>query len=46
MNPDGSVRGYLRTNANGVNLNREWDKTNPEQSPEVFRNLLSATCNL
>ena len=36
MNPDGCFRGYLRTNAIGVNLNREWDKTTPEQSPEVF----------
>ena len=25
MNPDGSVRGHLRTNAAGANLNREWD---------------------
>jgi len=24
MCPDGSVRGHLRTNANGQNLNREW----------------------
>ena len=24
MNPDGSVRGNLRTNAAGANLNREW----------------------
>lgn len=24
MNPDGSVNGYLRTNAAGSNLNREW----------------------
>jgi len=24
MNPDGSVRGHLRTNAQGQNLNREW----------------------
>ena len=36
MNPDGSVRGYLRTNAAGVNLNREWDKATPEHSPEVY----------
>jgi len=36
MNPDGSFRGYLRTNARGINLNREWDKTTIENSPEVF----------
>ena len=24
MNPDGSIRGHLRTNAGGANLNREW----------------------
>ena len=24
INPDGSFRGYLRTNASGANLNREW----------------------
>jgi murein tripeptide amidase MpaA len=24
VNPDGSVRGHLRTNAVGSNLNREW----------------------
>jgi len=36
MNPDGTYRGYLRTNATGINLNREWDKTTPENSPEVF----------
>lgn len=36
MNPDGSVRGHLRTNANGINLNREWHAPTTENSPEVF----------
>ncbi|NMP32381.1 carboxypeptidase family protein [Thalassotalea sp. M1531] len=36
MNPDGSVRGHLRTNAIGVNLNREWQSPSMENSPEVF----------
>lgn len=36
MNPDGSVRGHLRTNAVGVNLNREWQNPSLEKSPEVF----------
>lgn len=36
MNPDGSVRGHLRTNANGVNLNREWLTPSIENSPEVY----------
>ncbi|TRW49719.1 carboxypeptidase family protein [Aliidiomarina halalkaliphila] len=36
MNPDGSVRGHLRTNAAGVNLNREWKTPTIEKSPEVF----------
>lgn len=36
MNPDGSVRGHLRTNAVGVNLNREWQTPSLEKSPEVF----------
>lgn len=36
MNPDGSVRGHLRTNALGVNLNREWQSPSLENSPEVF----------
>ncbi len=36
MNPDGSVRGHLRTNAVGTNLNREWQSPSLERSPEVF----------
>ncbi len=36
MNPDGSVRGHLRTNAAGVNLNREWQSPSLERSPEVY----------
>jgi murein tripeptide amidase MpaA len=35
MNPDGSFRGHLRTNACGANLNREWDTPTMERSPEV-----------
>jgi len=36
MNPDGGVRGHLRTNACGANLNREWLEPSAERSPEVF----------
>ena len=36
MNPDGAVRGNLRTNAAGRNLNREWREPDPLASPEVF----------
>jgi murein tripeptide amidase MpaA len=42
MNPDGSVRGHLRTNATGANLNREWETRGDyiapslERSPEVY----------
>ncbi|WP_286267548.1 M14 family metallopeptidase [Thalassotalea atypica] len=45
MNPDGSVRGHLRTNAIGVNLNREWQEPSMEKSPEVFlvRNKMKET---
>lgn len=39
MNPDGAYRGHLRTNAVGVNLNREWAKPSMEKSPEVFLTL-------
>ncbi|NQY62511.1 MAG: carboxypeptidase family protein [Alteromonadaceae bacterium] len=36
MNPDGSVRGHLRTNAVGANLNREWQTPSMDRSPEVY----------
>lgn len=36
MNPDGSRRGHLRTNAVGTNLNREWAEPTMDKSPEVF----------
>ena len=44
-NPDGSRRGHLRTNAAGVNLNREWHEPSPERSPEVLaiRNRMDET---
>jgi murein tripeptide amidase MpaA len=45
MNPDGSRRGHLRTNAAGTNLNREWHDPSPERSPEVLcvRNAMDET---
>jgi murein tripeptide amidase MpaA len=45
MNPDGSRRGHLRTNAVGVNLNREWHEPTAERSPEVLfvRNAMDET---
>ncbi len=36
MNPDGSARGNLRTNAAGANLNREWLEPSMTTSPEVY----------
>jgi len=44
-NPDGSFRGHLRTNAAGVNLNREWASPSAERSPEVLaiRNAMDAS---
>ncbi|MBN8500930.1 MAG: hypothetical protein J0M19_07250 [Sphingomonadales bacterium] len=44
-NPDGSRRGHLRTNAAGINLNREWDAPSAEKSPEVLaiRNAMDET---
>jgi murein tripeptide amidase MpaA len=45
MNPDGSRRGHLRTNAVGVNLNREWHEPSADRSPEVLcvRNAMDET---
>ncbi|MCM8732201.1 M14-type cytosolic carboxypeptidase [Hephaestia sp. GCM10023244] len=45
MNPDGSYRGHLRTNAAGINLNREWHAPSAEKSPEVLavRNAMDET---
>lgn len=47
VNPDGSIRGHLRTNAVGANLNREWKEPTPERSPEVelLTSLLIAMSN-
>jgi murein tripeptide amidase MpaA len=44
-NPDGSRRGHLRTNAAGVNLNREWATPSLDRSPEVvaIRDAMDAT---
>ena len=49
MNPDGSVRGNLRTNAAGANLNREWNTPTLERSPEVLvvkNKMLETGCDL
>ncbi|MFI4994595.1 MAG: M14-type cytosolic carboxypeptidase [Hyphomicrobiales bacterium] len=37
MNPDGTRQARHRTNALGVNLNREWTTPSLERSPEVFQ---------
>jgi murein tripeptide amidase MpaA len=36
LNPDGSANGYSRTNALGVNLNREWQAPSQAHSPEIL----------
>ncbi|MFT4624940.1 MAG: murein tripeptide amidase MpaA [Myxococcota bacterium] len=49
MNPDGSVRGHLRCNATGANLNREWHAPTLERSPEVLhvlREMEATGCDL
>ncbi len=39
INPDGALRGNLRSNAAGANLNREWAAPSLERSPEVLHTL-------
>ncbi|MEO1553301.1 MAG: M14-type cytosolic carboxypeptidase [Pseudomonadota bacterium] len=49
MNPDGSARGHLRTNAAGVNLNREWAEPSMATSPEVYltlQKMIETGCDL
>lgn len=36
MNPDGSFRGHLRTNAKGQNLNREWCSSGSEETGDFY----------
>ncbi len=36
VNPDGSVRGHLRCNAKGQNLNRDWADPSRLDSPEIY----------
>lgn len=36
MNPDGAYHGHLRTNARGRDLNRAWQDSSAEYTPEVF----------
>jgi len=36
MNPDGAEHGHLRTNARGKDLNRAWQDSSAEFTPEVF----------
>lgn len=45
MNPDGSFRGNLRTNANGANLNREWGVATKEDCPEVLSTIAAMDKN-
>lgn len=36
MNPDGSIRGNIRANGAGIDLNRQWPAPDPNTSPEVY----------
>jgi murein tripeptide amidase MpaA len=39
LNIDGGILGNIRTNANGIDLNREWETPDKERSPEVYYTL-------
>ena len=39
LNIDGGIRGNIRTNARGIDLNREWENPSKEMSPEVYYTL-------
>ncbi|RQG89356.1 M14 family zinc carboxypeptidase [Natrarchaeobius chitinivorans] len=41
-NPDGMVNGWQRHNVNGVNLNRQWDKTDPSVEVENIQHDLES----
>jgi murein tripeptide amidase MpaA len=45
INPDGAIHGNLRSNAVGINLNREWMHPSMDRSPEVYhvRNAMHTT---
>ncbi len=36
MNPDGGIKGNHRTNAHGLNLNRQWQSPSKTLCPEVY----------
>lgn len=39
LNIDGGIHGNIRTNANGVDLNREWENPSKDRGPEVYYTL-------
>ncbi len=36
MNPDGGIRGNLRANGAGIDLNRQWKTPDKDKAPEVY----------
>lgn len=36
MNPDGSIRGNLRVNGSGLDLNRQWKAPDKNKAPETY----------